>query len=45
MRPVEYYHLLVKKKISNLVDSIEHDHYSRRAYFSAQNYIGLKFDI
>lgn len=28
------------KKLSNLVDSIEQDHYSRKAYFCGQNYIG-----
>jgi len=41
MWPVEYYPLLVKKKLSNLVHSTEQDHYSRRAYVWVQNYIGV----
>jgi len=40
MKPEEYYFLLVKKKLSNLVDFTEQDHYFRRAYFYGQNYIG-----
>ncbi len=40
MRPVEYYPLLVKKKLLNLVDSTVQDPYSRRAYFCVQNRIG-----
>lgn len=31
----------LKKYLLNLVDSREQDHYSRRAYFSRQNYINL----
>jgi len=39
MRPVEYYALLIKKKLSNSVDSTKQDPYSRRAYFCVQNRI------
>lgn len=38
MQNITFYWL--KKKISNLVDSTEYDHYSHRAYFCGQNYIG-----
>jgi len=37
MRLVGQKPILVKKKLSNLVDSIEQDDYSRRAYFCGQN--------
>jgi len=33
MQPVEYYPLLVKTILSNLVDSTEQYYYSRKAYF------------
>jgi len=39
MRPVEYYSLLVKKKLSNLVDSTVHDPFFRIAYFYVQSRI------
>lgn len=42
MCPVEYYLLLVKKILMNLVDSIEQNHYSRVAYFCGQNGIGTR---
>jgi len=39
MQSVEYYTLPIsKKKLSNLVDSVKQDHYSRREYFCGQKY-------
>jgi len=39
MQSVEYYPIPISKKnLSNLVDFMEQDHYSSRAYFYGQKY-------
>jgi len=42
MRPVEYYPIseVKKKKLSNLLYSIEQDYYSHKQYFCVKNYHG-----